>query len=86
MVKLILETIQDKKQWPNKSIEEFSLNDEDDQNLEDSDTEENKVSGDGNNTMEQKKFCIDIDIMGARKDELGRTRNQTQEMMSPRNE
>ena len=35
-------------------IEEFPPNDEDDQNLEESDTEENKISGDGNNTMEQK--------------------------------
>ena len=37
-------------------IEEFFLNDEDDQNLEESDTEENKINGDGNNTMEQKNL------------------------------
>ena len=67
-------------------VEEFFLNDEDDQNLEDSDTEENKISGDGNNTMEQKKLGIDIDMIGARKEKLGRTRSQTKEMMSPRNE
>ena len=35
-------------------VEEFFPNDEDDQNLEESDTEENKISGHGNNTMEQK--------------------------------
>ena len=35
-------------------VEEFFLNDEDDQHLEETDTEENKVSGDGNNAMEQK--------------------------------
>ena len=37
-------------------VEEFFPNDEDDQNLEESDTEENKISGDGNNTMEQKNL------------------------------
>ena len=67
-------------------VEECFLNDEDDQNLEERDTEENKVSGDGNNTMEQKTLGIDIDMIGARKEELGRTRSQTREMMSPRNE
>ena len=67
-------------------VQEFFLNDKDDQNLEESDTEVNKVSGDGNNTMEQKKLGIDIDMIGARKEELGRTRSQTKEMMSPRNE
>ena len=69
-----------------KLVEEFFPNDEDDQNLEESDTEENKISGDGNNTIEQKKLGIDIDMIGARKEELGRTRSQTKEMMSPRNE
>ena len=69
-----------------KLVEEFFPNDEDDQNLEESDTEENKISGDGSNTMEQKKHGIDIDMIGARKEELGRTRSQTKEMMSPRNE
>ena len=69
-----------------KLVEEFFPNDEDDQNLEESDKEENKISGDGNNTMEQKKLGIDIDMIGARKDELGRTRSQTEEMKSPRNE
>ena len=67
-------------------VEEFSLNDEDDQNLEESDTEENKISGDGNNTMEQKKLGLDIDMIRARKEKLGRTRSQTKEMMSPKNE
>ena len=69
-----------------KLVEEFFPNDEDDQNLEESDTEEHKISSDGNNTMEQKKLGIDIDMIGARKEELGRTRSQTKEMMSPKNE
>ena len=36
--------------------------------------------------MEQKKLGIDIDMIGARNVDLGRTRNQTKEMMSPKNE
>ena len=48
--------------------------------------EETKDSGDGNNTEGQKKLGIDIQMIGARKVELGRTRSQTKEMMSPRNE
>ena len=54
--------------------------------MEESATEENKISGDGNNTLEQKKLGIEIDMIGARKEELGRTRSQTKEMMSPKNE
>ena len=69
-----------------KLVEEFFPNDKDDQTLKESDTAENKTSGDGNNTMEQKKLGIDIDMIGARKEELGRTRSQTKEMMSPKNE
>ena len=69
-----------------KLNEEFFPNDEDDQTSEESEPEENNVRGDGNKTMEQKKLGIDIDMVGARKEELGRTRSQTKEMMSPKNE
>ena len=77
-----------------KLIDEFYSLDEDDQTQEESETEElkeneievSKDSGDGNNTEEQKKLGIDIQMIGARKEELGRTRSQTKEMMSPRNE
>ena len=37
--------------------------------MEESETEENKISGDDNNTVEQKKLSIDIDMIGARKEE-----------------
>ena len=67
-------------------MKSFFPNDEDDQTSEESEPEENNVSGDGNNTMEQKKLGIDIDMIGARKEEFGRTRSQTKEMMSPKNE
>ena len=69
-----------------KLIKDFFPNDEDDPTLEESETEEIKISGDGNNTVEQKNLGIDIDMIGARKEELGRIRSQTKEMMSPKNE
>ena len=48
--------------------------------------EEEETNEDGNTTEEQKRLGIDIQMIGARKEELGRTRSQTKEMMSPRNE
>ena len=69
-----------------KLVDEFFSNDEDDQTHEESETEEIKISGNGNNTEEQKKLGIDIEMIGARKEELGRTRSQTKEMMSRKNE
>ena len=48
--------------------------------------EEEETNGDSINTEEQKRLGIDIQMIGARKEELGRTRSQTKEMMSPRNE
>ena len=76
-----------------KLIDEFYSYDEDDQTQEESETEEIKESeteetknnGNGNNTENQKKLGIDIEMIGARKEELGRTRSQTKEMMSPKN-
>ena len=77
-----------------KLVDEFYSHEEDDQIQDESETEdpreneieETKDSGDGNNTEEQKKLGIDIQMIGAREEELGRTRSQTQEMKSPRNE
>ena len=69
-----------------KLVDEFYSYDEDAQTQEESETEEIENSHDGNNTEEQKKLGIDIEMIGARKEELGRTRSQSKEMMSPRNE
>ena len=77
-----------------KLVDEFYSHEEDDQTQDESETEEpreneieeTKNSGDGNNTEEQKKLGINIQMIGDRKEELGRTRSRTQEMMSPRNE
>ena len=72
-------------------MDEFYSLEEDEQTQEESEVEEpNKIeiaeTNDGNNTEEQKRLGIDIQMIGARKEELGRTRSQTREMMSPRNE
>ena len=75
-------------------VDEFYTPEEDDQTQEESERDEpreneideTKDSGDGNNTEEQKKLGIDIQMIGAREKELGRTRSQTKEMISPRNE
>ena len=37
-------------------------------------------TNDGNNTEEQKRLGIDIQMIGAREEELGRTRSQTRAM------
>ena len=74
-------------------VDVFYSHDEDDQTQEESEAdepneneeEETNNSGDGNNTEEQKRLGIDIQMIGARKGKLGRTRSQTKEMMSPRN-
>ena len=77
-----------------KLVDVFCSMDEDDQTQEESgadepnekEEDETNNSGDGNNTEKQKRLGIDIQMIGARKEELGRTRSQTKEMMSPRNE
>ena len=86
MVELIWKQYKKSKDDSKKLVDQFYPNDEDDQTQEESETEETKNSGDGNNTEEQKKLCIDTEMIGARKEELGRTRSQTKEMMSSRNE
>ena len=53
---------------------------------EDSEEEEEETEGDGHNTPTQRKLGLDISMIGARKETLGKTRSQTKEMLSPRNE
>ena len=48
--------------------------------------EEEEPKSDGNNTPTQKMLGLDINMIGARKETLGKTRSQTKEMSSPRNE
>ena len=65
---------------------ELMLDEEENLNLEGSDSEDNRVDGDGNNSTEQRRLGLYIGMIGAREEELGRTRSQTQEMFSPRDE
>ena len=53
---------------------------------EDSEEEEEETEDDGHNTPTQRKLGLDISMIGARKETLGKTRSQTKEMSSPRNE
>ena len=71
---------------PRRQHVELFLDEEENLSLEGSDSEDNRIDGDGNNTIEQRRLGLDIDMIGARQAELGRTRSQTQEMLSPRNE
>ena len=60
---------------------------EDEQSFEeDSVEEEVETEGDGHNTPTQTKIGLDINMIGARKEALGKTRSQTKEMSSPINE
>ena len=71
---------------PRRQHVELFLDEEENLNHEGSASEENRVDGEGNNTTEQRRLGLDIGMIGAREEELGRTRSQTQEMFSPRNE
>ena len=48
--------------------------------------EEDESENDGNNTETQKRLGIDINMIGARKETLGKTRSETKALSSPRNE
>ena len=47
---------------------------------------EEESESDGNNTETQKKLGIDINLIGAKKETLGKTRSETRALSSPRNE
>ena len=65
---------------------ELLLDEEGRLSLEGNELVENRIECDGNNTPTQRKLGLDIGIVGAREDLLGRTRSQTQEMSSHKNE
>ena len=71
--------------YARKQVELF-LDEEERSIQEEPEQGENKIVGDGTNTPPQRKFGLDIGMIGAREETLGRTRSQTQEMSSPRNE
>ena len=45
-----------------------------------------ETQGGGHNTPVQKMLDLDINMIGARKETLGKTRSHTKEISSPRNE
>ena len=63
-------SIKDERSFGESSIEEI----------------QEEPNSDGNNTTTQKKLDLDINMIGARNETLGKTRSQTKEMFSPRNE
>ena len=71
--------------YARKQVELF-LDEEERSIQEEYEPAENSIEGDGNNTPTQRKLGLDIGMIRAREETLGRTRGQTQEMSSPRNE
>ena len=63
-------SLEDKRSFGESSIEEI----------------EEESESDGNNTETQKKLGIYINLIGSRKETLGKTRSETRALSSPRNE
>ena len=71
--------------YARKQVELF-LDEEERSTEEDSEQEEDGIVGDGYNTPTQRKLGLDISMIGVREETLARTRRQTQEMSSDKNE
>ena len=69
MAEFILETLQMKHNSPRRLHLELFFNEEENMNLEGGDSEDNRIDGDGNNTTEQRRLGLDIDIIGVREEE-----------------
>ena len=65
---------------------ELFLDEDQSLSLEGNEPVQNRIEGDGHNAPTQRRLGLDIGIIGAREETLGRTRSQTHEMSSPRNE
>ena len=79
-----METLQKETQFCKRQVELF-LGEEENLSLEGNEPVENRIKGDGNNTPTQRRLGLDLGIIGAREEALGRTRSQTHEMSLPRN-
>ena len=82
-----------KRMYARKQVELYL--DEEERSIEDErsfgeisveEKEEEEPKRIGNNTTTQKKLGLDINMIGARKETLGKTRSQTKDMFSPRYE
>ena len=74
-----------KSLYARKQVELF-LDEKERSIQEDSERGKNKIERDENNTHTQRRFDLDIGMVRAREETLGRTRSDTQVMFSPRNE
>ena len=54
---------------------ELFQDEEENLSLKGKELEENRIEGDGNNTPTQRRLGLDIGIIGAREETLGRTRS-----------
>ena len=89
---IIWKQYQRKSNYAKRQVEFFL--DEEERSLEDErsfgessiEEIEEESESDGNNTETQKKLGIDINMIGAREETLGRTRSETKELSSPTNE
>ena len=68
-----------KHNYARRQVELF-LDEEESLSLEENEPAENRIEDDGNNTPTQRRLGLDIGIIGAREETLGRTRSQTLEM------
>ena len=66
-------------------LDEEERSSEDERSFGEISVEEEEPKSDGNNTTTQKKLGLDINMIEARK-KRGKTRSETKEMSSPRNE
>ena len=84
---IIWKRYKDKSIYARKQAELFL--DEEESSIEDEvyfEDLKDKSTEDGNNTDIQKKLGIDINMIGAREETLGKTRSETKELSSPTNE
>ena len=84
---IIWKRYKDKSIYARKQAELFL--DEEESSIEDEvyfEDLKDKSMEDGNNTDIQKKLGIDINMIGAREETLGKTRSETKELSSPTNE
>ena len=84
---IIWKRYKDKSIYARKQAELFL--DEEESSIEDEvyfEDLKDKSKEDGNNTDIQKKLGIDINMIGAREETLGKTRSETKELSSPTNE
>ena len=80
-----METLQNENIYARRQVE-LSLDEEERSIQEEYEPAENRTEVDGNNTPTQRKLGLDIGMIVASEETLGRTRSQTHKLSSPKNE